>query len=314
MPLIHFFSQNRMSSFILLFGCLLLGLILRRVPDFPRNSPLVLNQFIIYISMPALALYFIPEVALDSAVLLPVAVAWICFGGAALLFWSLGNTFGWSRKLIGCLILTAGFGNTSFIGFPVIEAIYGKEGLKTAILVDQPGTFMVLSTLGIALAAYFSRGEAGTGGIVKRIIRFPPFLMFVLALGINLVGWHFPAEMKDVFQRLGSTVSPLALVSVGMQLKVERRSRHWGFLALGLVYQLVLAPLLIWLLYVPMMGQRGQVVQVCVLEAAMAPMITASIVAASYGLKPRLANMMVGIGIPVSILTLAAWYWLVQGI
>ena len=135
--------------------------------------------------------------------------------------------------------------------------------------------------------------------------------MFVLALSINLAGWHFSDAMKDVFQRLGSTVSPLALVSVGMQLTLERRSKYWGFLALGLTYQLLLAPLLIWFLYVVVLGQRGQVVQICVLEAAMAPMITASIVAASYGLKPRLANMMVGIGIPVSLLTLAIWYWLI---
>ncbi|WP_242917626.1 AEC family transporter [Pontibacter liquoris] len=300
-----------MSSLILLFGCLLLGIILRRIPDFPRNSALVLNQFIIYVSMPALALYFIPEIHLSTEVLLPVAVAWICFAGAALLFWSLGTLFGWSRKLIGCLILTAGLGNTSFIGFPVIEALYGKEGLQTALLVDQPGSFMVLSTLGIGLAAYFSKGQTGSKEILRRIIRFPPFLMFVLALSINLAGWHFSDAMKDVFQRLGSTVSPLALVSVGMQLTLERRSKHWGFLALGLTYQLLLAPLLIWFLYVVVLGQRGQVVQICVVEAAMAPMITGSIVAASYSLKPRLANMMVGIGIPVSLLTLAIWYWLI---
>jgi predicted permease len=49
--------------------------------------------------------------------------------------------------LTGCLILTAGLGNTSFLGFPIIEALYGQEGMKTAILVDQPGTFVVLSTL-----------------------------------------------------------------------------------------------------------------------------------------------------------------------
>ncbi|WP_347158871.1 AEC family transporter [Pontibacter chitinilyticus] len=303
-----------MSSFILLFGCLLLGIFLRRLPDFPRNSPQVLNQFIIYISMPALALYFIPEIKLNSAVLLPVAVGWICFAGAVLLFWSLGKALGWSRKLIGCFILTAGFGNTSFIGFPVIEAVYGKTGLQTAILIDQPGTFMVLSTLGITLAAYFSSGQGKGSTIFSRIIKFPPFLMFVLALAMNLVGWHFSPEIKDVLQRLGNTVSPLALVSVGMQLTLERRSKHWGFLALGLAYQLILAPLLILVLYVPVLGQHGQTVQVCVLEAAMAPMITASIVASSYGLKPRLANMMVGIGIPVSILTLTVWYWLVQGI
>ena len=46
-----------MSSLLLLFGCLALGLLLQRVRDFPLNSPQVLNQFIIYISLPALALY-----------------------------------------------------------------------------------------------------------------------------------------------------------------------------------------------------------------------------------------------------------------
>jgi malate permease and related proteins len=46
----------------------------------------------------------------------------------------------------------------------------------------------------------------------------------------------------------------------------------------------------------------------------MAPMITASIVAISYGLKPRLASMMVGFGIPLSFLTLAIWYLLIRGL
>ncbi|ARS34512.1 AEC family transporter [Pontibacter actiniarum] len=303
-----------MSSFILLFGCLGLGVLLQRVKDFPMNAPLVLNQFIIYISLPALALYFIPEVVLSPAVLLPVGVAWICFAAAALFFWGLGRMFGWSRKLIGCLILTAGLGNTSFIGFPVVEALYGKEGLKTAILIDQPGSFMVLSTLGIALAAVFSKGQASAQAIARKIFFFPPFLTFMLALLLNVLNLHFSEDMKDVFQRLGSTVSPLALVSVGLQLRLERRSRHWGFLALGLAFQLLLAPLLILALYHWGLGVSGEMVQVCVIEAAMAPMITASIVAASYGLKPRLANMMIGFGIPISFITLAFWYWLVQGI
>ncbi|RIJ34350.1 AEC family transporter [Pontibacter oryzae] len=301
-----------MSSLILLFGCLGLGLLLQRAKDFPKNAAQVLNQFIIYISLPALALYFIPEVALTLQVLLPVGVAWICFAAAALLFWGLGRLFGWSGKLVGCLILTAGLGNTSFIGFPVIEALYGKEGLRTAILVDQPGSFMVLSTLGIALAATYAKGEASAKAILHRIFRFPPFIAFVLAILLNLFNLHFSADMKEVFQRLGSTVSPLALASVGLQLRLERRSKHWGFLGLGLAFQLLLAPFIILALYFWGFGVTGEVLEISVLEAGMAPMITASIVAASYGLKPRLANMMVGFGIPLSFLTLAFWYWVLQ--
>ena len=136
----------------------------------------------------------------------------------------------------------------------------------------------------------------------------------MLAILLNLLNLQFTDDLKDVFQRLGSTVTPLALISVGLQLRIERRSKHWRFLVLGLTYQLILAPFLIYTLYYGMFGLRGEMIQITIIEAAMAPMITACIVAATYGLKPKLANMMIGFGIPVSFITLAFWYWFVQGI
>lgn len=44
----------------------------------------------------------------------------------------------------------------------------------------------------------------------------------------------------------------------------------------------------------------------------MSPMITAAIVASSYGLKPKLSSMMVGVGIPLSLLTTAIWYYVLK--
>jgi hypothetical protein len=52
------------------------------------------------------------------------------------------------------------------LGFP-IEALYGEEGLKTAILVDQPGSFVVLSTLGILVATIYSSGNPNGFQIAK---------------------------------------------------------------------------------------------------------------------------------------------------
>jgi predicted permease len=56
------------------------------------------------------------------------------------------GTAGQKKKLTGCLIIT-GFRILLFFKFPIITALYGSEGYKTAILVDQPGSFVVLSTL-----------------------------------------------------------------------------------------------------------------------------------------------------------------------
>lgn len=303
-----------MDSLFLLVICLLAGVLLQRVPSFPPNAALTLNQYVLYAPLPALALYHIPEISGGVELLYPIAVAWICFGAAWLFFGTLRRTFGWSHKLTGCLILCAGLGNTSFVGFPVIEAAYGKDALGTALLVDQPGSFVVLSTLGIIVATIYSRQQVEARSIAKKILLFPPFVGFACAVLMNVFDLHFSEGMRGSLLRIGNTVTPVALLAVGLQLRIAKKSKHWGFLGLGLVYKLFLAPALIFLLYVVLLDGTGKVVRVSVLESAMAPMITACILASSHGLKPRLANMMVGVGIPLSLLTVAMWYYVLEAI
>lgn len=257
-----------------------------------------------------MALLYIPKIELSLDLLYPVLMPWISIGIAFLLFSSLGKWLGWSRALIGCLIMTAGFGNTSFVGIPIISALYGEEGLKTLMLVDLPGTFIALSTVGILIASMHSRGDTSWQQLVKKVLRFPPFIVFIIGLLMNVCQWQFPADIDGVLKTLSLTISPLALVSVGYQLKINKRSKHWRFLILGLSYQLIVFPAFIYLLYKVLLKQDNMMIDVTVMEAAMAPMITACIVAAQYGLKPRLCAMMVGIGIPLSFLTLTFWYYI----
>ena len=73
---------------------------------------------------------------------------------------------------------------------------------------------------------------------------------------------------------------------------------------------LVLAPALILFLFVGLFGAEGPVTQVTVFEAAMAPMIGASIVAMDHDLDPPLVTLMLGVGIPLSFLTLPVWWYL----
>jgi predicted permease len=79
-------------------------------------------------------------------------------------------------------------------------------------------------------------------------------------------------------------------------------------LATGLIFKLAIAPALILLLFAGLLGDRGETLQVTVFEAAMPPMIGASIVAMDHELDPPLLTLMVGIGIPLAFLTLPAWY------
>jgi len=73
-----------------------------------------------------------------------------------------------------------------------------------------------------------------------------------------------------------------------------------------------LGPALILLLFAGLLGAEGQVMRVTVFEAAMAPMIGASIVAMDHELDPPFLTLMVGVGIPLSFLILPAWWWLLN--
>jgi predicted permease len=278
----------------------------------PKNAHKILNWIVIYICLPALALYHIPKIKWDNQLLFPIGVAWIGFVISYIFFSFLGKRLGWSRKLTGCLIICAGLSNTSFLGFPIIEALYGEDGLKTAILVDQPGSFVVLSTLGVLVATIYSKGNLNSFQIAKKIAFFPPFVTFCIACLMNIFQFDFSDWGQLLFKSVGSAVTPLALLSVGLQLRFEKRSMHWDFLGLGLFFKLILTPAIIYFLYVIVLHQHSKEIEVAILESAMAPMITGCILASTYGLKPRLSSMMIGFGIPVSFITLIFWYLILK--
>ncbi|MDP2159147.1 MAG: AEC family transporter, partial [Flavobacterium sp.] len=134
-------------------------------------------------------------------------------------------------------------------------------------------------------------------------------ISFLIACFLNIFQTDFPELMQTVFLKLGSTVTAIALVAVGLQLKIDKNSQHWNFLTLGLFFKLFLMPAFFVLLYKIILGADGVQIDVSIMQSAMAPMITGSILASTYGLKPKLSSMMVGVGIPLSFLTLAFWYW-----
>ena len=301
-----------MVNIVLLIVCFATGMILRRTGRFPENTPTALNSFIIHVSLPAVALLHIHNLRLDLSLLYTAAMAWLLFGAGALFFRQAGRLFGLSRDTVGALMLVGGLGNTSFVGLPMIDAFYGKEYLGIGLIADQLGSFLVLSTLGILTATIHSSGAVSPRQIARKILLFPPFQALVLALLLKPVPFHPWAV--TVLQRLGDTLTPLALASVGFQLQLSHLRGELQPLSLGLLYKLALGPALITLLYVGVLGAGGMVIQVTLFEAAMAPMISAGIIAVDHRLNPPLVSLMIGIGIPLSFLTLTVWWWLLRSV
>jgi predicted permease len=295
-----------MDNIIMLFVCLAIGMAFHRFKRIPDNAHSTINTFIIHISLPALTLLQIHAIRFDPSLLYAILMPWLLFAASALLFGVVGQALKLRRSTTGALIVIGGLGNTSFIGLPMIESFYGPGGMPIGIMIDQLGTYLVLSTAGILLICFYSEGIISRREMVKRIVTFPPLIALVIA--IALIPVSYPGWATSVLTRLGGTLAPLALVSVGLQLRLGTLRGYRGPLAMGLGYKLVLAPLLIMLVYAGVIGLHGTTTQITMFEAAMAPQIGASIVAIQYGLNAPLISLMVGVGTVLSFLTLPIWW------
>jgi malate permease and related proteins len=296
-----------MTNIAMLVICLLVGMILRTTRRVPENAHVSINAFIVHVALPALILGQIHGLRLTPELLFPVSMPWALFALSVPVFVVLGRAMQFPDGVTGALIITAGLANTSFVGLPMIETFYGAKDLSTGILIDQLGTYLVLSTLGITVACIYSSGTASWREIAQRIVTFPPLIALVLALALSPVA--YPAWLAGMLHRLGDTLAPLALVSVGLQLRLDQLRGNRLPLGLGLGFKLVVGPLLLALVYFGALSWGGETSRVTIFESAMGPMIGGAIVAMQYGLSPSLITLMVGVGIALSFLTLPLWYF-----
>jgi len=302
------------------FCVILVGLIggygLRKAGKVSPGAAQGINAWILNIAMPAVILKYVPRIHWSMEALFPLAAPVIVVAGAWA-FTHLAAVAGrWSRNERTALFLTSGLGNTSFVGFPLILAYYGSGGLTTGVLCDQV-SFVLLSTVGIGWAASARAATHPVAGgpsvartVGAKLLSFPPLLTFPVALLLPL--WVDLTPATPVFDALGATLAPLALFSVGIQISFTQARRGGSRLAAGLAYKLVLAPALV-LAVALLCGLSGEAARITVFEAAMAPMITSAVVAAEYETSPSLATAMVGIGIPLSLVTTGLW-WLGLGL
>ena len=276
----------------------------------PAGAHAAIHAWLLRIAFPALVLEQIPRLSWEPALLFAAAAPWVVVIGAALFIPMMGRAFGWSRGSVGALVLTCGLGNTAFVGLPMIQALAGPQALGPALIADQLGSFVALSTLGVVLASMFAGDRVEPRELMLRIARFPPIIAMVVALCVRqLGGWPEPVEA--VLHRLGDTLTPLALFSVGLVFQFSALRGRGQLVAVGLTWKLVLAPLAVVSLgWVGSVG--GMPLMAGVLQAAQGPMITAGILAQEHRLDPELVSLVVGLGILLSFFSAPLWFLLLR--
>lgn len=296
-----------MANFILIGLCILAGILFRKSKTLPKDAHKGINAWIIYIALPAVSFKYLPHITWTKDLLFPAfapIAVWV-FGWLFITLYSRFRKI--SKATSGGLKLVSSLSNTSFIGFPLIIAYFSEKELAIAIICDQI-TFTLLATIGIIAAIRSSQQQKLSAKLVlKKVLTFPPLIGCTFALIIP----HYVdiSSLNPLFDKLAGTVGPLALFSIGLQLRFGGWFSEIKHISFALLYKLILAPIVV-LIIALLLNMNGIITKITIFEMAMPTLLTAGVVADQYNLNPKVSNLVVGIGILLSFITTGIW-WLI---
>lgn len=299
------------SQIFILAVVVLIGAGAAKFKVLTRDSKDVLSKIIFNISLPLmlftnfLKLDATPRLISNSVVVLSVSGFVIIF--MLLIGWLMSKAFRIERGEEAVFKAHSMFGNTIFLGFPLITALYGSEGLLYATMFQLVSN-IIMWTVGVIVLTH-GNGKSWKSSI-RRVLN-PNTIATVTGLIFFLLSIRLPKLLIKPLSELGSANTWLSMLYIGAMLAF---SDVGGLLKKRSLYiisfnRLVFVPaLLISIFYlvgsITGVSPEKLVASVIILEASMPCMATVVIMAKEFGADDHQAVGNVFVSTIISILTL----------
>ncbi len=206
------------------------------------------------------------------------------------------------------------FSNIAFIGFPVAEAVLGKESLFAMSIYSIPFQLLTFS-VGIILIAGPEASHAaalGAGKSIKarslailKMLNNPPIISACLGFIFFLTSVKIPKPISTAMEITGSMMTPMAMMIIGAilaQTKVKKAAKN-PRLWLTSTYRLAVFPILV---YVggSLLGLKGLELSVPVLVGAMPAAANSTLLSSVYGGDEATASGLVFITTAISMISI----------
>lgn len=290
-----------LSRMGVLFAFLAVGLLCAKLGWLDEHGGKSLNKLVLNVFAPCIVLASVLSTELVYAVgdimtllwqgaalnALQLALGFVC----ALIF------FRRDKNRSQFHLLTA-FGNTVFMGFPVVASILGDDAIFLASMCSIPFNLFIYS-IGVLLAG-------GKGSLKQFLLRLlnPPFLANFVGLALFLLPIRAPEPVIEVFDSLGGMVVPLSMMLIGMSLaRLSLRAifSDWRVYVLA-GCRLLLAPVVIFLV-MRLFVRDALFLDLFVILAAMPCASVLPILCGEYGGDEALASKCVFVTTLLSLAT-----------
>ncbi len=194
--------------------------------------------------------------------------------------------------------------NTSFMGFPIVLSILGKEALFFAVL----GAGLIFEVVAWTYGAYVINKSSGIDfkkNLVKNILLSPGILSIIIGFALFITSLTIPEPFNRTMGLLSQATSPLAMILVGILLS---RTNIKECLLSGRLYimaftRLLIFPVIIFSL-LKLFGFSGMEIIIPVVMLSMPTAAYVAIFAANANNDANLASQIVFISSLMSLITI----------
>lgn len=263
-------------------------------------------RIVFNITLPSLIIVTFNQMNFDYSLVLLVLISFIYGVFSAFLGWLLFKNE--QRNTKGLLMMIVPGFNIGLFAYPLIEGLWGKEGLTYFGMFDVGNAFIVFG-LSYLLGSYYSSAEnakANVKAIAIKISKSIPLLSYTMVCTLNIVGWHLPSAVIDVADILSRANTPLSLLLLGIYLNFSFEGTYWKniFKLLAIRYVVGLAAGIFLFLLLPF----GEMFKYTLLIGFILPLSTAVLpYSVEFGYNARFT----GIASSMTILLSFAIIWII---
>ena len=301
-------SVSLANEIILLFGLIAVGYAANKTGVLDEMSNSRFSSFILKVTLPSTIVNsVIGQRDINRAeVLLVMAVAVGVFVFLPLLSLLITSAFHWEKTYQ----LMLNYSNLGFMGFPIINSLYGEENLLYAAVFMMIFNFHVF-TVGVMTLQGGKKDnlESGADGQAAKIFLNPGILSSVLAFFIVMFPVSVPAfissSVGNIVGGLGAVTTPLALVVIGSQLaqvNLLKCLSRWELYLMS-VFKLVVYPSLVYLILTVVVGP-GMITNIATILVGLPVAGNVTMLCSEYGGDVSLAAQGTCVAILLSLATI----------
>ena len=299
------------TQMLMIFGIVLVGLASAKRNLWAGELDRKLSVFILNVSMPALILASVMGKDLEfeaSEVLtlsLVAVVNYVILIGMACLIPKIWHV-NLSRQGLARFMLA--FGNVSFIGYPVCDAVFGPKAVFCASVLNIPFNLLIF-TIGVS----FINGGKARSAFSPKLVFSPCVVASLIAVVIALMGISVPAPVGQWFHLLGDLTTPCALLIIGSSLShIPVRDMLGNRFAYAIsLLRLIVLPLVVGVV-LRLLGVENFVANVAVVLSAMPIATNGIMLCLQYGKDERVMTQGLFLSTLFSVVTIPLIAYLTQ--